>query len=163
MFGLVRPIFFLATACLAAPFTSGDSPLEERAGGGNPLCPNTGRSASPAKTGCVYPVSYVGNFTNAAVWDFTNLTSLPDGLGIDEFDLSKRSVRGAVYDQRYTASNVAVKNGTLQLKVPGSQKKSPILGGQIETDVDDILYASVRTIAQVSNVSGACHGMLLPC
>ena len=159
MYKVVQTIFFLTTACVAAPLASSRNILEERVGGGSPLCPTTGRSTSLVKTGCVYPVAYVGNFTNSVIWDFSKLTSIPDDLAVDEFDVPKEQVRGAVYDQRYTASNVQVANGTLQIKVPGKQKSLPILGGQVETAVQDILYASVRTTAQVSSVPGTCHGM----
>ena len=161
MYKLAQAIFLLATVCFATPITGEVGTLEERTTPSNPLCPSSGRSSSPVKTGCLYPVPYVGNFTNAAIWDFTKLTDLPDDLVVDELYVPKGNVRGAAFDQTYTASNVFVSNGSLQIKVPGGQKKEPLLGGQVETGVQDIIYASVRTIAQVSSISGTCHGLLL--
>ena len=46
----------------------------------------------------------------------------------------------------------------LQLKVPGGQTSSPISGAEIYTNDRDILYGSVRTTAQISDVAGTTNG-----
>ena len=65
----------------------------------------------------------------------------------------------APYSQQYTTANIQVSGGSLQLKVPGGQKASPVTGAQVYTTDTDILYGSVRTRMQVSSVAGTCHGM----
>ncbi|KAK6004897.1 hypothetical protein QM012_007676 [Aureobasidium pullulans] len=57
-------------------------------------------------------------------------------IGLDPFDLS------------------------LTLTVPGGQTTGPISVAQLETDYSDILYASVRTVAKISNVPGTTNAFI---
>jgi len=57
---------------------------------------------------------------------------------------------------------VNVAGGSLQLKVPGGQRTSPIQGAEVYTTDNDILYGSVRTWVQTSNVAGTCQGTSCP-
>ncbi|KAI4716600.1 concanavalin A-like lectin/glucanase [Aureobasidium sp. EXF-10727] len=48
----------------------------------------------------------------------------------------------------------------LTLTVPGGQTTGPISTAQLATNYADILYASVRTVAKISNVPGTTHGFI---
>lgn len=106
----------------------------------------------------MWTVEGAGSFTQAETYDFSTLTSLPNGLDISTDHIGSGSGSVPPYTQNYTVSNVAVSGGSLQLKVPGGQGASPILGAEIYTAVDDILYGSVRTTIKASTVAGTCHG-----
>ena len=101
-------------------------------------------------------VDGAASFTHQQTFDFSEITSLPSGLAISTDSISAGS---APFSQLYTAANIALTGGTLQLKVPGGQRVSPILGAELATMDKDILYGSVRTMAQISNVAGTTHGM----
>ncbi|KAI9726876.1 MAG: hypothetical protein M1834_001461 [Cirrosporium novae-zelandiae] len=113
-------------------------------------------SATPTKSGCLWSVHGAGGFTQSMTVDFSQLGAFPSG----KLKISTDSIPAgnAPYSQKYTRANVAVESGTLQLKVPGGQSSSPIKGAEVITAVQDILYGSVRTTAQVSKVAGTCHG-----
>lgn len=102
----------------------------------------------------MWVVDGAGSFTNSQTFDFSALTSFPT----DDLTISTYPIGSSPYTQLYTTSNVAVDSGTLQLKVPGGQSASPILGAEISTQADDILYGSVRTLFRASTVPGTCHG-----
>ncbi|KAM0801442.1 concanavalin A-like lectin/glucanase domain-containing protein [Usnea florida] len=104
---------------------------------------------SPTKEGCVWVVDGSGSFTQSLTIDFSVSTTLPSTLSV-----STDSIPSTPDTQLYTTGNVVVQDGTLQLKVPGGQTASPILGAEVYTSEDDILYASVRTFMQVSTVAG---------
>ena len=117
-----------------------------------------GSSAEPVTSGCVWVVDGGASFTHHQVFDFTQMTSLPSGLVISTGPIPAGS---APYSQHYTADNIAVTGGTLQLKVPGGQTASPILGAELATADKDILYGSVTTTVQISSVAGTTHGMYI--
>ncbi|KAH0369426.1 concanavalin A-like lectin/glucanase, partial [Aureobasidium melanogenum] len=48
----------------------------------------------------------------------------------------------------------------LTLTVPGGQTTGPISVAQLETEYSDILYASVRTVAKISNVPGTTNAFI---
>lgn len=96
-----------------------------------------------------------GDFAFSQKFDFSSATSLPAGLATSTDTIGAGT---APYSQLYTTANVHVSGGSLQLKVPGRQHASPITGAEVYTITKDILYASVRTWVQVSNVAGTCHG-----
>ena len=89
------------------------------------------------------------SFTQSLTIDFSASTTLPSTLAI-----STDPIGSTPDTQLYTTGNVVVQDGTLQLKVPGGQTASPILGAEVYTSVDNILFASVRTTMQVSTVAG---------
>ena len=104
----------------------------------------------------MWQVSGTGSFTQHQTFDFSTNTFPASGLAISTDTIGAGS---APYSQLYTKANVQVTGGSLQLTVPGGQHASPILGAEVYTTTNDILYASVRTRVQVSNVAGTCHGM----
>jgi hypothetical protein len=106
----------------------------------------------------------VGRFNQYVKYDFAKWTSFPLGLSVSNYGIQADPEDDEhPFDQHYGPNNVILKRGRpLQLRVPGGQKKSPIQGAEFTTAYDDILYASVRTVAKVSAVPGTCHGMSLP-
>ena len=119
------------------------------------LPPTTGSvgSSSPAtNNGCLWTVDGSSSFTHTLTIDFSNLNAFPsDSLAISNDTIPSGL---APHSQHYIVENVAVKDGTLQLKVPGGQTASPILGAEVSTTEKNILYGSVRTMMQISSVSG---------
>lgn len=102
----------------------------------------------------MWTVDRVGSFTHSKTFDFSALTSVPS----DDLVISTYPIGSSPFTQLYTKSNVAVASKSLQLKVPGGQTTSPILGAEISTKDKDILYGSVRTTMKASTVAGTCHG-----
>ena len=117
-----------------------------------------GSSAQPVISGCVWVVDGAASFTHQQIFDFSQIRSLPSGLAISTDSIAAGS---APYSQLYTVDNIAVTGGALQLKVPGGQTSSPILGAELATVDKDILYGSVRTMVQISSVAGTTHGMYI--
>ncbi|KAL6720509.1 hypothetical protein ACLMJK_002433 [Lecanora helva] len=111
-------------------------------------------SPAPPKSGCTWNVANAGSFTQHKTFDFTN-NQFPAGLAISTDTIGAGT---APYSQLYKTQNVAVSGGALRLTVPGGQHASPITGAEVYTTDKDILYGSVRTTFQVSNVAGTCHG-----
>jgi len=113
-----------------------------------------------AKKSCMTTVSGVGRFNQYVKYDFAKWTSFPLGLSISNYGITADPDDDEhPFDQYYGPNNVILKRGRpLQLRVPGGQTKSPIQGAEFTTAYDDILYASVRTVAKVSAVPGTCHG-----
>lgn len=113
----------------------------------------SGSSLAPTKEGCMWTVDGAGSFTHSQIFHFSALTSFP----ADDLAISTDPIGSSPYTQLYTTSNVAVTSKSLQLKVPGGQTASPILGAEISTQHKDILYGSVRTTMKASTVAGTCH------
>ena len=111
-------------------------------------------SPQPSQAGCVWIVDGAGSFTHQQIFDFSQLTSFPSELTIS---IDTIAAGPAPFSQLYQEGNVAVSGGTLQLKVPGGQTASPILGAEIATTDKDIFYGSVRTMMQISSVAGTVH------
>ena len=109
---------------------------------------------APNQEGCLWVADGAGSFTHSQTFDFSVLPAFPT----EDLVISTYPIGSSPYTQLYTTSNVAINDGTLQLKVPGGQTASPILGAEISTKDDDILYASVRTTFKASTVAGTCHG-----
>ncbi len=123
-------------------------------------CGTLTTSPEPVKSGCVWVVPNAGSFTFSQKFDFSTMSTFPTtGLAKSTDTIGAGT---APYSQLYTTANVNVNGGSLQLKVPGGQHASPITGAEVYTTDKDILYASVRTWVQVSNVAGTCHGSLCP-
>ncbi len=102
----------------------------------------------------MWVVDGAGSFTHSQTFDFSALTSFPT----NDLAISTDTIGSSPFTQLYTTSNVAVADKSLQLKVPGGQTASPILGAEISTQHKDILYGSVRTTMKASTVPGTCHG-----
>ena len=98
-----------------------------------------------------------GSFTHTQTFDFTRTSIFPTAdLVISNYSIEAGT---APHSQMYNSDQVSIRDGTLQLKVPGGQTTSPIYGAEVQTTVQDILYGSVRTTVQVSEVPGTCHGI----
>ena len=129
----------------AQPPTSSTSPSSS-------LPPSTSSAGtSPTKEGCVWVVDGSVSFTQSLIIDFSVTKTIPSTLSISTDHINAGS---APYSQNYTVGNVAFQDGTMQLKVPGGQKTSPIFGAEVYTVEDHIRYGSVRTMMQVSTVPG---------
>ena len=102
----------------------------------------------------MWKVDGAGSFTHSQTFDFSALTSFPQ----DDLAISNDTIGSSPFTQHYTTSNVVVASESLQLKVPGGQSASPILGAEISTQHKDILYGSVRTTMKASTIAGTCHG-----
>jgi hypothetical protein len=89
-------------------------------------------------------------FSNKAIYTFTG-NRLPAGLSASTYNVGGNRV--------FKESNVVVRNGFLELRVPGGQKAMPYTCGQIVTDVDNIVSASVRTTAILTENPGTINGM----
>ncbi|OLN85818.1 hypothetical protein CCHL11_09221 [Colletotrichum chlorophyti] len=89
-------------------------------------------------------------FTGRLYWDFSS-GRMADWLRASEYKVWPT--------HEFQRSNVAVSGGYLQLKVPGGQKNRPIKGGEVVTTVNNIKYASVRTVAVFTENPGVCNGI----
>jgi hypothetical protein len=118
-----------------------------------------------AKKSCMTTLNGVGRFNQYVKYDFAKWSNFPLGLSISNYGIEADPEDDEhPFDQHYGPNNVILKRGRpLQLRVPGGQKKSPIQGAEFTTAYDDILYASVRTVAKVSSVPGTCHGIASLC
>ncbi|KAH0435484.1 hypothetical protein CcaCcLH18_04876 [Colletotrichum camelliae] len=112
------------------------------------------RSPKPTFVDNSYVINDDARFAYNLFFNFTGATKLPDGLYTSVYTVGEGT-------HQYTTGNVNVAGGYLQLKVPGSQKSMPYTGGEIATTEDRILYASVRTVAILSEPAGVCNGMFL--
>ncbi|KAF2837084.1 glycoside hydrolase family 16 protein [Patellaria atrata CBS 101060] len=113
-----------------------------------------------AGQGC-FNVPDVGLFKHHDTFTFTG-SSVPDGIYVSDGELVRDTQQpgtGATFDHIFNARNVRVRNGFLELVVPGRQTTSPLESGQVGTWADDMLYLSARTTATFSSVPGTCHGI----
>ncbi|THZ19917.1 concanavalin A-like lectin/glucanase [Aureobasidium pullulans] len=116
--------------------------------------------AAATKKSCMITLPGVGRFNQYVKYDFAKWSKFPLGLSISNYGIiADPEDEEHPFDQFYGTKNVVLKRGRpLQLRVPGGQTQSPIQGAEFTTAYDDILFASVRTVAKVSNVAGTCHG-----
>ncbi|KAH7215709.1 concanavalin A-like lectin/glucanase domain-containing protein [Fusarium oxysporum] len=110
----------------------------------------TKRSPEPKLENGHYIVDRATKFANKKVWTF-NGKSLPEGLYSSDYPVGKTHV--------FTPSGVKVRNGYLELTVPGGQKSKPYKAAEVATEIENIKYASVRTTAILSEPAGVCNGM----
>lgn len=145
LLGLSVILAFLASSSTATDLKNTEL-LEERA---------------TAKKSCMTTLNGVGRFNQYVKYDFAKWTSFPLGLSISNYGITADPDDDEhPLDQYYGPNNVILKRGRpLQLRVPGGQTKSPIQGAEFTTAYEDVLYASVRTVAKVSSVPGTCHGI----
>lgn len=108
------------------------------------------RSPEPAIENGKFVVSRQSQFDNHLSFSFDG-DSLPDGLTASDY--------GSGDGPGYKPANAVVSDGYLQLTVPGGQTEKPYWGGEVSTDVFNILYASVRTVAILTEPAGVCNGM----
>ncbi|KAF9878756.1 hypothetical protein CkaCkLH20_03656 [Colletotrichum karsti] len=108
------------------------------------------RSPNPTESGGKYVVNGY-SYSNRLLFNFASGTSLPDGLYKSTWDIGSTHT--------YRAENAYVSGGYLNLVVPGGQTSQPYTGGEVTTVVDNIKYASVRTVAIFSEPKGVCNGI----
>lgn len=108
------------------------------------------RSPQPSLTNGQYVVGGYG-YANRVIFDFKGRTSLPDGLYASTWPIGNT--------HKFDASNVVVGGGYLNLKVPGGQTAMPYSSAEVTTTIDNMKYASVRTVAILSEPAGVCNGM----
>ena len=94
------------------------------------------------------------SFAASTTWTFTGNT-LPSGLMVDT-DFIARD-QPDFLDHKFDAKNVAVKDGFLQLTVPGGQTGDVISSAEIATTFE-LLYGSVTTYAILTDTAGVCNG-----
>lgn len=130
-----------------------------------------GVSALPASSGSLskaasaagpYVIDGIGTFSKSATYTFTG-NALPAGLYASDQQLIRDQANGAPYNHKFLASNVLVRDGYLQIKVPGGQKPATatdtaITAGEVFTGEQNILYGSVRTRIIFSTEPGTCQG-----
>lgn len=110
--------------------------------------------------GCNYQVEGAGAFSSHFAFDFTTMETLPDELIASTYQVGPGPY--APYAHIFNPSNIVLRSGQpMQMIVPGGQTTDPLETCQLVTSYDDVLYASVRTVAQASPVNGTVHGMLL--
>jgi hypothetical protein len=131
-------LFLTIVAAILAEATSSDGPFD----------------------GCHYQVQGAGAFSSHFAFDFTTMDTLPDELIASTYEVGSGPY--APYAHIFNPSNIVLRSGQpMQMIVPGNQTTDPLDTCQLVTRYDDVLYASVRTIAQASPVNGTVHGMLL--
>jgi hypothetical protein len=117
-------------------------------------------SSDGAFDGCHYQVEGAGAFSSHFSFDFTTMDTLPDELIASTYQVGSGPY--APYAHIFNPSNIVLRSGQpMQMIVPGGQTRDPLDTCQLVTRYDDVLYASVRTVAQASPVNGTVHGMSL--
>lgn len=148
---LVLPVV-ASVAANAAPSTTRPSNSDNRL---------AARSTSTQATwdGCQYNVPNAGSFSSHFSFDFTTLDTLPDEFIASTYEVGSGPY--APYAHIFNPDNIVLTTGEpMQMIVPGGQTADPLDTCQLVTRYDDVLYASVRTVAQVSPVNGTVHGKL---
>lgn len=113
-----------------------------------------------SSNGCQYQVEGVGAFNFHLAFDFTTMDTLPDELIASTYEVGPGPY--APYSHIFNPSNIVLGSGQpMQMIVPGGQTADPLETCQIVTRYDDVLYASVRTVAQASPVNGTVHGFFM--
>jgi hypothetical protein len=117
-------------------------------------------SSDGAFDGCHYQVQGAGAFSSHFAFDFTTMDTLPDELIASTCEIGSGPY--APYAHIFNPRNIVLRSGQpMQMIVPGGQTTDPLDTCQLVTRYNDVLYASVRTIAQASPVNGTVHGMSL--
>ena len=94
-------------------------------------------------------------YTHHTVYTFES-GALPQGLEASNNEAEQ--LPNGKYMRKMDSSQVSFSGGFLELKVPGGQTQSPILGGEVRTTDGSIMYGSVTTTAILDTVEGVCHG-----
>ncbi|KAH7313605.1 concanavalin A-like lectin/glucanase domain-containing protein [Stachybotrys elegans] len=98
-----------------------------------------------------YIVDRQAEFDNYASWTFQG-NSLPEGLYASNYPISDGT-------RVFVPENAIVRNGYLDLLVNGGQTAMPYTCGEVVTVANNIRYASVRTVAILTEPAGVCNGM----
>ena len=107
------------------------------------------RSAEPEIVNETYIVDRQTQFNNHASWTFTG-SSIPSGLEVSNYGIGGNRV--------FLPQNAYIQNGYLNLLVNGGQTSMPYKCAEVVTSVSNIKYASVRTVAVLTEPAGVCNG-----
>lgn len=110
------------------------------------------RSPEPTFEDGKYLIDRATSFSKKATYTFTG-SSLPQGLSASNYNAGST--------HKFTPSNVKVRNGYLELLVNGGQTAMPYKSAEVVTDIENIKYASVRTVAILSEPAGVCNGKFI--
>ncbi|KAF9871064.1 hypothetical protein CkaCkLH20_11481 [Colletotrichum karsti] len=111
------------------------------------------RSPKPSLAGGVYTINGA-NYKNRAFFDFSTLkkgAAIPKGLIVSGYKVANT--------HKYEVANSFIQDGYLTLRVPGNQAAKPFKSAEVVTQVTNIKYASVRTVAILADPPGVCNGM----
>lgn len=89
--------------------------------------------------------------------------TIPTGLTISEYPVYEDKVangQGPKYDRIFERKNVVVRNGFMELRVPGGQTKNPISCAEVGTTFE-VQYGSIKTFAILAEEPGVCNGETL--
>ncbi|KAI9148041.1 Beta-glucanase-like protein [Paramyrothecium foliicola] len=107
------------------------------------------RSPEPTFENGKYILDRQSQFANRLTVNF-NSNSIPPSLQVSNYPVN--DIRS------FVARNAVVRNGYLELINSGGSAR-PYAGGEITTAVKNIKYASVRTVAILTETPGVCNGM----
>ncbi|KAE9582433.1 hypothetical protein CGCF415_v012355 [Colletotrichum fructicola] len=111
------------------------------------------RSTKPTAANGVYTINGTA-YKNRAYFDFSGLkdnTSIPKGLIVSGYKVANT--------HKYDTTNTYIQGGYLNLRVNGGQKVKPYKCAEVVTSVQNIKYASVRTVGVLAEAPGVCNGM----
>ena len=102
--------------------------------------------------------SMAAEFPASKTWDFTGLNAVPSDLWISTDFIGKGD---APLNHKFDQKNVVVKDGFLQLIIPGGQTGETISTAEVATHFK-LRYGSVTTYAILTDVAGSCNGKNIP-
>ena len=115
-------------------------------------------STAGSKSGCYWNVPGIGQFNTRFGTDFS-INSTVENLISSTYTVAQGVNPLA---RRFDIVNIGLDpiDQALTLTVPGGQTIGPVSAAQMQTSYNDILFASVRTVAKMSNVPGTPHGVI---
>lgn len=103
--------------------------------------------------------------------DFSTAVKIPNDLAVSVNTIGAGTY--SPYARQFTLANTVLTSGVgLKMIVPGGQAGNApdavtgdptVTSSQVITSYDDVLYASVRTVAMLSDVAGTVAGQSCPC
>lgn len=106
-------------------------------------------------------VPLMAQYASQTTFTFPGNT-LPTGLTVSSYPVYEDKVtsgQGPKYDRIFEEKNVVVKDGFMELHVPGGQTDSPISCAEVGTTFE-VQYGSIRTYAILAEEPGVCNGGL---
>lgn len=104
-------------------------------------------------------VPLMAQYASKTTFTFPGNT-LPTGLTVSTYPVYEDKVtdgQGPKYDRIFERQNVVVRNGFMELRVPGGQTTSPISCAEVGTTFE-VQYGSIRTYAILAEEPGVCNG-----
>lgn len=103
----------------------------------------------------------LGFFTNYKKYTFETNSWPADLMKSNYVVKDTEGNENARFDHSFVPNNVAIEGGFMVLTVPGAQKSSPILSGEVQTAATNIQYGSFRTKAILTSEPGVVDGWYL--